>query len=139
MRMTTLTMFAMATVAMAACGRPRVPDAANLLPFGFLDVPANGASVARVTRVAGWALDDGTIRRVDVYVDGRFAGSTTTGQARPDLPPVFPDMEGAASGGWEIAIDLGEGAGPKQILAQAVDDVGATRDLGPAVVTVTAP
>ncbi|MCC7125389.1 MAG: hypothetical protein IT178_11110 [Acidobacteria bacterium] len=137
MRMTTVAMFT-AVAMMTACGGPRVPDAANLLPFGFLDVPASGASVARVTRVAGWALDDGTIRRVDVYVDGRFAGSTSTGLARPDLPPALPNVAGAASGGWEIAIDLGEGTAPKQILAQAVDDTGATRDLGPVVVTVAA-
>ncbi|MEZ5285652.1 MAG: hypothetical protein R2712_12770 [Vicinamibacterales bacterium] len=36
-----------------------------------------GAAVARVTRVAGWALDDGHVRRVDEYVDGRFVGSST--------------------------------------------------------------
>jgi hypothetical protein len=47
-----------AGVVCAGCAE-RVPDAAHTLPFGFLDTPAPGASVARVTRVAGWALDDG--------------------------------------------------------------------------------
>jgi len=108
----------------------RAPDAANALPFGFLDAPVPGASVARVTRVAGWALDDGTVRRVDVYVDGRFVGSATPALSRPDVAAAFPGHADGGQAGWELPVDLGMGTQPREILAQAVDDRGATRDIG---------
>jgi hypothetical protein len=122
-------------VACASCAE-RVPDAAHALPFGFLDTPAPGAAVARVTRVAGWALDDGSVRRVDVYVDGRFAGSATPALSRPDVAAAFPGHPGGAQAGWELPVDLGEPPRPHEILAQAVDDRGATRDIGVVSVTV---
>ena len=125
-----------ATVAVGAACRESGPNPDNVLPFGFLDSPANGAAVARVTRVAGWALDDGRVSRVDVYVDGRFAGSSTPGVLRPDLGTAHPAYPDAARGGWELAVDLGEREGGRHILAQAVDDQGATRDIGTASVTV---
>lgn len=124
-----------AGVACAGC-REGAPDAANALPFGFLDAPVPQSSVARVTRVAGWALDDGAVRRVDVYVDGRFVGSATPALSRPDVAAAFPGHAGGAQAGWELPVDLGGGSQPREILAQAVDDRGATRDLGVVSVTV---
>ena len=109
----------------------RLPDPANELPFGFVDVPANGAAVARVVRVAGWALDDVRVARVDVYVNGRFRGSTMASTPRPDVANALaPYARQAQTSGWEVAVDLGEGSEPRTVLAQAVDDRGATRDIG---------
>jgi hypothetical protein len=125
-----------AAVAVGVGCAERAPDAANALPFGFLDSPSPGAPVARVTRVAGWALDDGAVRRVDVYVDGRFVGSATPALSRPDVAAAFPGHPGGSQAGWELPVDLGTGSQPREILAQAVDDRGATRDIGVASVTV---
>lgn len=114
----------------------RLPDAANELPFGVIDVPVTGATVARVSRIAGWALDDSRVVRVDLYVNGHFSGSTSAVLPRPDVAKAFPAYERQAlASSWEIAVDLGEGSAPRTLLAQAVDDRGATRDIG--VVTLT--
>lgn len=130
----------LALVALAATlgcgGGATLPDATHTVPFGFVDVPVPGASVARVTRVAGWALDDGAVRRVDVYVDGRFVGSATPALARPDVAAAFPDVPGSAQSGWELPVDVGEAHRPHELLVQAVDDRGATRDIGVIPVTV---
>lgn len=120
---------------LTGCGG-RLPEGSNELPFGVIDVPTTGATVARVSRVAGWALDDSRIVRVDIYVNGHFSGSTSAILPRPDVGKAFPAYERQALvSGWEIAVDLGEGSTPRTLLAQAVDDRGATRDIG--VVTLT--
>ncbi len=117
-------------LALSGCS-DRLPESSNELPFGVIDVPVTGATVARVSRVSGWALDDSRIVRVDLYVNGHFSGSTSAVLPRPDVGKAFPAYERQALvSGWEIAVDLGEGSTPRTLLAQAVDDNGATRDLG---------
>jgi hypothetical protein len=124
-------------VAAVACGARPLPEPDNELPFGFMDVPANGATVGRVTRVAGWALDDGRVTRVDVYVDGHFRGSATPAAPRPDVAKAFPAYARQADTcGWEVNVDLGDRSVPVTILAQAIDDRGATRDLGTVTVSI---
>ena len=57
---------------------------------------------------------------------------------RPDVAKALPRY--ARRGdihGWNALIDFGMAAGPHTILIQAVDDSGATRDIG--VVPVTVP
>src|SRR4051812_9786519 len=66
------------------------PDPANELPFGFIDAPKEGASVNRQVQMYGWALDDGGIADVRLFVDGRFVRNVKTDQARPDLTSVYP-------------------------------------------------
>jgi hypothetical protein len=76
------------------------------------------------------------VRRGDVYVDGRFVGSATPALARPDVAAAFPGHAGGGRSGWELPVDLGEGRPTREILAQAVDDRGASRDIGVVSVTV---
>jgi N-acetylmuramoyl-L-alanine amidase len=128
---------ALALALTMACGGGDLPDPQNELPIGYLDSPANGAVVPRQFRFAGWALDDSRVVRVDIYVDGRFRASATPTVARPDVLKAYPQYaKSTAVTGWEVTVDLGEGAGGRAVLVQAVDDKGATRDIGSAAISI---
>lgn len=124
---------------LAACRQSPAhqPNANNEPPVGFVDSPKNDETVGREVEVSGWALDDRGVAAVRIYVDGQFKARTGLTLLRPDVSKVYPKY--ATRGdthGWRVLVDLGEAATPHTIRAQVVDDEGATRDLGPAVVTV---
>jgi hypothetical protein len=125
-----------------ACSPERAtPSRTNELPFGAVDIPKNGEVVGRTLDVLGWAADDSGIAVVHVYVDGKFNAAAHLTITRPDVSKAFPkytrhDPALANVHGWQTVVDLGEKPGPHTILAQAVDDEGATRDLGSVVVTL---
>lgn len=128
-------MVILALAAAAACGG--APDPANELPFGAVDLPAAGAVVSPgPIVVGGWAMDDGGVSVVRVYVNRRFAVETRLEVPRPDLIKVFPAyLHGTEFHGWNATVTL-PSPGPYEILAQAIDRTGATRDLGVVSVTV---
>ena len=117
------------------------PDPANELPFGVVDTPRNGELVGRTVDVAGWAMDDSAIAVVHVYVDAKYQTSAPLTLPRPDVSKanqtyVRADSKTPDVHGWQAWVDLGENPGPHTIRAQAVDDRGATRDLGAVTVTL---
>lgn len=122
-------------VVTAGCSeRASHPDPNNELPFGVIDSPRSGQVVGRTVEVAGWALDDSRVGVVNVYVDGKFKASGQLTIARPDVSKALPKYarreENPDLHGWHTTVDLGETPGTHTILAQAVDDRGATRDIG---------
>lgn len=127
-------------VVIAACGRGQpegAHDPENELPFGYVDRPTANQHVARHVDVAGWALDDTGLREVRIYVDGRFKAAVGLEVDRPDVSKAFPNFrKGTDRHGWGAIIDLGK-AGPHTVLVQALDEDGATRDIG--VIEVTVP
>jgi len=119
---------------------PRDPSPKNELPFGYIDFPTNGAMVEREMPARGWAMDDGSITAVRIYLDNHFIASTTLTEQRPDVSKANPKyVHGGDKHGWAILVPLGGDAkvGKHQILVQAVDDQGATRDIGIADVELT--
>jgi hypothetical protein len=118
------------TACQTTTGREPDPDANNELPIGWIDKPRNGATVGRVVEVAGWALDDSGVRVVRLYVGGRYKASTTIKGRRPDVVAAYPKYGNQNDQAWHATVELGETPGPYHILAQAVDDAGATRDIG---------
>lgn len=115
----------------AGCGRSRgVNDPANELPFGHVDVPVEGARVQAQTPIAGWAMDDRGVREIRVYVDGRIVNHGPLTDERPDVSKAFPQYaRGRNRHGWTLTMDFVV-PGPHAVLVQAVDDDGATRDIG---------
>jgi len=123
-----------------SCRRPPPPpDATNEIPFGVVDGPQNGKVVGREVEVSGWALDDSGVAEVRIYVDSRYKMSAMLKIKRPDVTKVYPkySVPNDMHGWWEV-VDLGEKAGPHQILVQAIDTNGATRDIGTVNVEVLA-
>jgi hypothetical protein len=127
-----------AVVVLPGCTDPP-PSPDNELPIGVVDVPRAG-DVLRPgpTIVGGWAVDDTRVVEIRVYFDGRFAARATPTVARPDVAKAMPAY--ARPGdmyGWNVSVDFGATGGAHTILAQAVDTLGATRDIG--VIPVTVP
>jgi len=122
----------------AACSNsaaPREPNTKNELPFGYLDFPVSGAAVEREMPARGWAMDDGGVREILIYLDNHFIARTTLTEARPDVSKAYPTYaHGGDKHGWTILVPLGGDpkVGPHTILVQAVDNQGATRDIGAA-------
>ena len=127
----------------AACHRgaaSRDPSPKNELPFGYLDFPMSGAMVEREMPARGWALDDGQVTEVRVYLDNHFIARATLTESRADVSKAYPAYaHNTDVHGWTILVALGGDTpiGPHTILVQAVDDQGATRDIGMANVTLT--
>jgi hypothetical protein len=123
----------------ASCGKNGALDPNNELPFGYLDLPAEGAMVpaGKPLQVAGWALDDSAVKEVRVYFDNKFKAKTSINVERPDLAkPYASYIHGTNLHGWNVQIDVPNAPGPHTILAQVVDDGGATRDVRPASIIV---
>lgn len=119
---------------------PRDPDPKNELPLGYVDFPMHGAMVEREMPARGWALDDGSVSEIRIYLDNHFIARTTLTEARPDVAKAYPKYaHNSEKVGWTVLVPLGGDAaiGPHTILVQAVDDQGATRDIGVANVTLT--
>ena len=132
-----LSLLAVAAIIPACTGGLRAPDPKNELPSGVIDVPTQGAMVSRSTFVSGWALDDSAVRGVRVYIDRKYVTDARTGLERPDVSKAFPSRaHGSNAHGWGVQVDLGELTGSHELLVQAIDDAGATRDLGTVTVTV---
>src|SRR5262245_37282201 len=82
---------AVVALAIAGCGADRgVYDPANELPFGHVDVPAQGAQVDAKAPVSGWAMDDRGVRQIRVYVDGHLVNTGYLTTDRPDVSKVYP-------------------------------------------------
>ena len=54
-------------------------------PFGYVDTPRAGATVSDSVPVAGWAVDNDSVAKVEVFVDSVDIGTARYGIARPDL------------------------------------------------------
>jgi len=109
------------------------------LPAGFVDIPpTSGQAVLRgATPFEGWALADGGIEEVAVYIDGQYVISAQTGVERPDVAKSFPKEPGAAKAGWRASVDVsGFPAGIHQFVVQAAAKNGAKRDIGAFQATV---
>jgi hypothetical protein len=88
-----------------------------LPPIGYLDRVITDGS--RIT-VTGWAADPVSPQRdvyVDIYVDGDYAETTTTGGTRPDVAAAFPTY--GTDTGYEVVVDVLPGI--HRICAFAID------------------
>jgi hypothetical protein len=124
-------------LSLGACREP-AKNPRNLLPYGYVDTPKAG-DVLRPgkTLVGGWALDDTGVAEVRVFFDGRYKASAPIAAARPDVGKVMPQCARQRNiCGWNLLVDFGLVAGEHTILVQAIDDMGASRDIGTIPVTI---
>jgi len=115
-------------------------------PFGAIDTPANGVTVAGEVGVTGWALDDAGVAAVDVFrspVAGEsgliFVGRATFIRgARPDVQAAFPSVPSNDNAGWGFMVltNMLPNQGPGQpngtfdLHVFATDYAGLTTNLG---------
>jgi len=108
-----------------------------MLPFGYVEVPNDGATLQKVAEIAGWVLCEDGVEEVAIYLDRSYIATATLGISRPDVAKSVPQIENNGSAGWQASIDVTRiGAGRHQLLVQARSKKGATSDLGKITVSV---
>jgi hypothetical protein len=108
-------------------------------PFGFVDAPADPATLGRDPILfQGWALDDTAMKRVWVgYVDaaGRVVplGDARREGRRPDLVAAFPTANDLFKAGWAFTLDpasVATVARPIRLVFFAEDGAGQRAQIG---------
>jgi Bacterial Ig domain len=85
----------------AAPATPTPLGVAQHPPFGFIDTPKEGDTVASGSWSFGWALDDSGVARVDVFLDNGPAVAAGMGKPFPGVKeayPTYPDSDKAGFG-----------------------------------------
>ena len=104
---------------------PRHQREHNPPSIGFIDIPANGATVDPSVRVSGWAADESGIKAVRIYFDDELMVSVSLVTRRPDINAAFPKYaKPDMIHGFEAIIDAGAHAGYTTIRAEAIDGKG---------------
>jgi hypothetical protein len=100
-------------------------------PFGIVDTPTAGSTVAGAINITGWALDEGSVTRVAVYLDdtGAWIGDATfVDGARPDVAAAFPTLPNNTRAGWGLQVLSnmlpGGGNGTTRFRIVAYDNLG---------------
>src|SRR5262245_24965273 len=65
-------------------------DPNNELPFGVIDAPTPGMHVPRTFIATGWALDDGGVANIRLFVDNKYFMQIDHRNVRDDLRATFP-------------------------------------------------
>lgn len=100
--------------------------------IGFIDVPAAGDTVSGTIEIAGWALDEVKMDRVEIYLDGQYLGNAAYGNSRPDVDHDYPGRPGAPHFGYMYRLDSTSFSnGPHKIEAIAVNAAGVKQALTP--------
>ena len=127
------TVLAVVLCLLAGCSeKPARPDAAkrqreaNPPSTGFIDIPADGATVDPYVRVSGWAVDESGVTGVRIYFDDELMVTAPMVTKRPDINDQYvrfakPD----ALHGFEALVDAGAHVGYTTIRAVAIDGKGA--------------
>jgi N-acetylmuramoyl-L-alanine amidase len=105
-----------------------------------MDGPRNGEALHGTVEVRGWALSEGGVQKVNVYVDRNYAVGATLGISRPDVAKAFPAFSHGADAGWTASLDTAKfRAGTHELVVQCTANNGATRDLGDVNVSFAKP
>jgi hypothetical protein len=92
MRMDRKALRIVALVAAAACFLAR---GASAQPFGAIDSPTDGQTVAGIVRVSGFVLDMHAVSSIDLLVDGAVVNSAQMNLPRVDVLEIFPTYYGS--------------------------------------------
>jgi Bacterial Ig domain len=106
--------------------QPKRQHDPNPASIGFIDIPADGATVEPAVRVSGWAADESSVKAVRIYFDDELMATAPMVTARPDINKAYPRFARPDMlHGFEAMIDAGAHAGYTTIRAVAIDGKGA--------------
>jgi hypothetical protein len=92
-------------------------------PTGQIDSLGQGSSISGVATIGGWALDDTSVSKIEISVDGVVDGIATYGTPRPDIPQVY--THAPENCGFSFALDTTRyGNGTHTLNARATDSSG---------------
>src|ERR1043166_8533027 len=93
----------LAMLTLASCSERRKPE--GKLPLGGVNVPVSSQKINGKVDVVGWALAEGGIESVSIFVDRSFVANCSMGLPRPDVAKVYPSMPGSDNAGWTATLD----------------------------------
>jgi len=103
----------------------------NQAPFGELEYPGANQPMNRVFPVTGWALDDSSVAKIEVLIDGEIRGEANSGVSRPDISSRFPSNSNAGEAGFYFNLNTAKLVNGVHTLAiRLTDDEGAVRVIG---------
>jgi Bacterial Ig domain len=73
-------------------------------PFGLIDAPGEGSTVASGSRGAGWALDDSGVAKVEVALDESPKTPAQLGQPFPGVHEAYPTYPGSDKAGFTFTV-----------------------------------
>jgi len=108
MKILSMLSIAMVLLLSASCNNIIGKRRSSLAPIlGSLDVPKRGGTLpGSKVIIGGWALAEGGVERVAIYVDKEFLTMASLGGDRPDIAKAFPSFANAGKSGWNVAVDL---------------------------------
>jgi hypothetical protein len=110
----------------------------NAAPIGFIDIPAANETVSGRIEIAGWALDNVKMDRVEIYVDGQYVGNAIYGNPRPDVDHDYPGRPGAPNFGFRYNLDTTSYSnGSHALEALAINSAGNKNPLTPEKLIIT--
>lgn len=109
--------------------------AINAPPTGFLDSVKyqNGRFLA-----SGWAADkedNAPVKKVMVYIDGKFIGDARLGSIRSDVAETLKHPDWKKSG-WDISKSVSLKKGPHEVFVVVIDKQGGKTTLNKVKLTV---
>lgn len=103
----------------------------NQAPFGELETPGDDQPMNGVYPMVGWALDDGTVEKIELMIDGLIVGPVNHGVHRPDIGYRFPSHPGADHAGFIRMINTTELTnGVHSVAIRLTDDQGMVKVIG---------
>lgn len=91
-----------------------------------LEEPIDGKIHGGIGNLRGWALADGGIERVEIYIDGKYMFDAPYGGDRKDIAAAYPNVPDAQQSGFSLAYGYSNlGVGQHTIMARAISSQGA--------------
>jgi hypothetical protein len=108
-----------------------VKPADRLAPFGVLEVPDQGTTLAFDAKGSGWALDNIGVTQLEVLIDGQKVADAVYGLPRPDVAVIWGAFPRAANSGYSFTFDTTKLANGFHTLAiRALDEAGNVTIIG---------
>jgi hypothetical protein len=115
----------------------------NTAPFGYVDIPAPGATVRGTIEVVGWGLDqEDSSLTAELLVDGNVVSSSPTRFARPDVCAAFASVSHCSSSNPGVRFSWATTTvsnGAHALSLRVTDPQGASATVGSRTVTVNNP
>jgi hypothetical protein len=97
-------------------------------PFGFIDTPREGDTVASGSPATGWALDDSGVAKVEVSLDSGPAVRAELGQTIPRVPEANTTNPNSDRAGLRVAMPSAA-AGPHLLVVTITARDGGKTDI----------
>jgi hypothetical protein len=110
----------------------------DIMPcFGTVDSPVRNAFLSGTVDIAGWAIDNTHVAKIEIIVDGNTIGKAEYGEARLDVAKDYPGIDGAPNFGFVYHLDTTSVTnGSHTVEVMATDTTGNTSLLIPGKITI---